>query len=354
MTRFTIPFTVFVLLCFTGCVALGPLTVARDRFDYTSAISESWKSQTLLNLVKIRYADAPVFLDVASIITTYAAQAQLGFGLSWFSLPPGDSQIVTGTGSYAERPTITYSPLMGAKFSRSMMTPIPPAALFSLIQANWPVPFLFRLCVKAINGIYNRTASRLIGHAGDPDFYALLEALQRIQQAGAMGLRVEGAKKSEVLIVFGRRTDATLEADQQFIREKLGLNPDATEFHLAFGALAQNDQEIAVLTRSMLEILAELANNIEVPAADVAEQRVLPTPPVDTAAGPYATPLLQVHSGGARPGDAFVVVPYHNSWFYIDDRDFPSKRMFSLIMLLFTLVEPATKDEAPLVTIPIG
>jgi hypothetical protein len=47
-------------------------------------------------------------------------------------------------------------------------------------------------------------------------------------------------------------------------------------------------------------------------------------------------------------------VPYHNSWFYIDDRDFASKRMFSLIMLLFTLVEPATKDEAPLVTIPIG
>jgi hypothetical protein len=251
----------------------------------------------LLNLVKIRYADAPVFLDVSSIITQYAAQAQLGFGLSWFSLVPGDSQTVTGTGTYAERPTITDSPLMGAKFSRSIMTPIPPAALFSLMQANWPAPFLFRLCVKAINGIYNRTASQLIDHTADPDFHALLEALQRIQHAGAMGLRVEGAKR-ETIIVFGRRRDAALEADRQFLREKLGRNPEATEFHLEFGALAQNDREIAVLTRSMLEILAELTTNIKVPAADVAEQRVLPTPPEDATAGAYATPLLRVHSGG--------------------------------------------------------
>ena len=85
---------------------------------------------------------------------------------------------MTGSGAYAERPTITYSPLTGAKFTRSMMTPIPPAALFSLMQANWPAPFLFRLCVKAINGIYNRASSQLVAHAADPDFYALLEAMQ--------------------------------------------------------------------------------------------------------------------------------------------------------------------------------
>jgi hypothetical protein len=354
MAKLTILVALLVSLSFLGCVSMGPWTVARDRFDYAAAISESWKSQTLLNLVKIRYADAPVFLDVASIINQYALTAQLGFGLGWFSLPPGDSQTVTGTGAYAERPTITYSPLTGAKFTRSMMTPIPPAALFSLMQANWPIPFLFRLCVKAINGIYNRTASQLVARAADPDFYALLEAMQRIQQAGALGLRVEGAKGEIVTVVLGRLGDAAIEVDRQFIRKTLGLNPDATEFQLAFGALAKNDQEIAVLTRSMLEILAELASNIEVPAADVAEQWVLPTPAADVEAGAYATPLLQVHSGGARPAYAFVAVPYHNSWFWIDGRDFPSKRTFSLIMILFTLVEPATKEEAPIVTIPIG
>jgi hypothetical protein len=353
MTRFSLLITILVLSCFTGCVAIGPMTVARDRLDYTSAVSESWKRQTLLNLVKLRYADAPVFLDVESIISQYGVQTQLEFELGWFSLPSGDSQTVTGTGTYAERPTVTYAPLLGAKFTRSLMTPIPPAALFSLIQANWPASFLFRLCVQAVNGIYNRSAAAIRARVGDPDFYAVVEALQRIQQAGGMGLRVEGTK-GESLVVFQRRVDEATEADRQLIRQKLGLNPDAKEFHLAFGAVAANDREIAVLTRSMLEIMVELAAGIDVPEAHVAEKRVLLPPPAATEEEARLTSLLQVSSSGARPADAYVAVPYRGYWFWIDDRDFPSKRMFSLIMVLFTLVETEQKEETPLLTVPVG
>ena len=51
-----------------GCASVGPPTVARDRFEYVEAISKSWKAQMLLNLVKVRYSDVPVFLDVTSEI----------------------------------------------------------------------------------------------------------------------------------------------------------------------------------------------------------------------------------------------------------------------------------------------
>ena len=49
-----------LLLSMTGCTSIGPESVTRDRFDYNTAISDSWKEQTLLNIVKIRYADMPL------------------------------------------------------------------------------------------------------------------------------------------------------------------------------------------------------------------------------------------------------------------------------------------------------
>jgi len=57
-------------LWLSACAGIGPPTVSRDRFDYTTAISQSWKSQMLLNLVKLRYGDTPVLLDVASGINS--------------------------------------------------------------------------------------------------------------------------------------------------------------------------------------------------------------------------------------------------------------------------------------------
>jgi len=42
-----------ILGALTGCTSLKPRQIPRDRFDYSSALSESWKHQTLLNIVKV-------------------------------------------------------------------------------------------------------------------------------------------------------------------------------------------------------------------------------------------------------------------------------------------------------------
>src|SRR3954470_3120131 len=69
-------FAYITLLMFPGlgCRSLGPKSLTVDRFDYSTAIAESWKQQTLLNLVKLRYKDLPVFVDVASVVSGYSMQ----------------------------------------------------------------------------------------------------------------------------------------------------------------------------------------------------------------------------------------------------------------------------------------
>ena len=65
-----------------GCSQIGPKTVPRDRFDYNEAISRSWKEQTLLNIVKLRYADMPLFVEVASVVSGYTTGSGSTTGIS--------------------------------------------------------------------------------------------------------------------------------------------------------------------------------------------------------------------------------------------------------------------------------
>jgi hypothetical protein len=335
--------------------------VARDRFDYNAAVGDSWKSQMLLNLVKIRYGDTPIFLEIASIINQYALEAQISAAGSinnTTGVVPGvpDSSVsIGGVGKWTDRPTITYSPLVGERFARSLMTPIPPPAIMSLVQAGYPIHIVFRLTVHVINGIHNRFGGDARGRPADPEFYELLERLRRIQAAGVIGMRVRKAEGGEAIVMsFRQRVDPAVEADALAARQLLGLDPNAREVRIVYGSVAANDKEIAILSRSILEILVDLASLIAVPEADVADHRVGPTAEPETGPGGEIPPLMRIRSSSDRPSDAFIAVPYRGHWFWIDDRDLGSKRLFTFLMFIFTLVETGGKEGAPIVTIPAG
>ncbi|HEU4342229.1 MAG TPA: hypothetical protein VFU31_11710 [Candidatus Binatia bacterium] len=343
----------------SGCSSIGPGTLARDRVDYITAISNSWKSQMLLNLVKLRYGDAPVFLDVASVINQYGIEGSLGFSGNWThnaQAPWPYSALYNwfGTGRYAERPTITYSPLSGEKFARSLMTPIPPAAVLNFLQAGYPVDVVLRLMVHSINGIQSRYGGARM-RVADPEFYTLVEKLREVQHSGDIGMRVRRTgEQTSTLVIFSRKPNPTIEAARAEVRKILGLDPKSEEFSVVYGSVAANDKEIAILTRSMLEILIDLASYIEVPAASATERRTFPTPAPEVVNGAPLAPLIRILSSPQIPADAFAAVPYQQDWYWIDDRDLGSKRLFSFIMFLFTLTETGEKQGAPIITIPVG
>jgi len=346
-------------LMLSGCAAIGPGSVTRDRFDYTTAISDSWKTQMLFNIVKARYGDAPVFLDVASVITQYQLEAAAGASATWQSplaqSPNANSLNVTGAGRFIDRPTITYNPVTGAKFARSMMAPIPPTSILNLVQAGYPVDLVIRVCVQSINGIQNRYGGLAQSRPADPEFYPLLKRMRKVQAAGDIGLRVsKTGEKEGAVMVFRRGKDKTVNEDTAAIRATLGLDPDAMELKIVYGAIAADNKEIAILSRSMLQIIIDLASVVEVPEIHVEEKRASPTMKDQTPEGAVVPPLIRIHSSFFKPDDAFVAIPYRDHWFWIDDKDLVSKGMFSFLMFIFTLTETGEKEGAPIVTIPIG
>ncbi len=347
---------VLFILGATGCRSIGPKTIARDRFEYSSSLSESWKRQTLLNIVKMRYFDPPIFVDVGQIVSGYSLETggSAGGQISSEGAAQGNNVLIGGSVKFTDRPTITYAPLTGNKFVKGLMTPLSPESVFFTIQSGWPADAVLSAAAAAVNGLKNQDTSLGGVTPPDPDFLRALALLRKIQLSGAVGMRVvQDPQKRETTLLTLRAKDAppqTLE-DIRELRRLLRLDPDTTEFKLVFGATAANDKEVAVVTRSLLHLMQTMASQVEVPAEDLAQTRAVPGWE-STPETPGATRLVNIHSSKAKPADAFVAISYRDHWFWIDDRDLRTKRTFAFMMLLFTLAETGEREALPLITIP--
>ena len=345
---------VLVSFVTVGCRTIGPSTIGEARFDYTEAISSSWKKQMLLNLVKIRYGDTPVFLDVSSIINQYALETELNGGLSWNAFLPTDSQNVSVRSRYSDRPTITYNPMTGEKFTRSLLTPIPPTSILALVQGGWPVDRILQICAQSINGIDNHAGHASFSREADPDFYHLMTQLKAIQKRGGVGVRIEKKEKDIDTIIFFEAEDKDIQQEVAKLKKLLNLNTELNEFKLVYGRLPQSSNELAILSRSIMEILLEMGTYIDVPQKDLDEGRILPVLSSTIEKEFKILPLIQIHSSLEKPDDAYLAVQYREFWFWIDDRDPRSKGILTFMLILFSLAETGGPSQAPLLTIPAG
>jgi len=349
-------FSVLLVSGLAGCAAhVGPKSIPADRFDYSTALTRSWKEQMLLNMVKIRYMDPPLFLNVQQVVQQYTlAGSGSIIAPGW----TGNATIAPAgsvAGTWAESPTITYSPLSGEQFTKSILQPVSPADLLSLVEAGWPIDSVFGIGVRSINGLHAGSRTELLKRSGDPDFYRVLALLKELQASDSFGIRVDQTKQGAgtILVFRTQRVDETEVAKGKTVRELLHLNPDAQEFRLSFAAQQIDDKEIAMLTRSMLEILAEASAGVEIPSSDVAEGRVLKMDLTGPSSELGPKLMIHVHSSSSKPASnqAFSTVPYRNYWFWVDDTDLASKRGLGFMMLLFTLVESGNTVAPPVLTI---
>ncbi len=342
-------------LALTGCHSIGPTTIPRDRFDYSAALADSWKSMMLLNIVKIRYLDLPVFLEVGQVVSGYTLETSgsVGGGIyqAGAASSPGNNLTVGAAARYSQQPTITYNPLMGDKFLEGFLRPVEPARVFALLESGYAADFVLQMGLEFFNGLRNQPVGIGSKHKADPEFFRVLALLREIQDAQAVGLRVERPTNGSPAELFFFRADNVepeVQAKIAQARELLRLPPGQTSFRLVSSPLRGGPGELAVATRSLWQILAAMSMGVELPPQHRTRNLV---PPVAEGLTPELL-LLNVRSGPAKPTEAYVAVPYEGQWFWIASDDWKSKRTLTSILFLFTLADTGASQNVPSLTIP--
>lgn len=339
-----------------GCKSLGPRTMTTDRFDYSTALADSWKQQTVLNLVKLRYMDLPVFVDVASVVSGYSMQTGVSVnGTISSQQGPGNFASIGGQAVYTDRPTITYVPMMGEKFLRGLITPIDPKNIFFMLQAGYSADFILGLTVESLNGLRNRSTFGGVVREADPEFLRVLELLREVQTAGAFGMKVEEDKvKGSTAVVFVGREDVSKDTVEKAteIRRLLKLPLGQGKFTLAYSPMRGPTNELSVNSRSMLQIMMAFASYVDIPPAHLKEQSAWAGTDNAASSSDKGRQVMHIYSSKEKPANAYATAHYRDYWFWVDNRDLKAKRALTALMFFFTLSDSGSNDKLPLITIP--
>ena len=347
------------ILELASCSAIGPNSVHHDRFDYNQALSDSWKEQTLLNIVRLRYADMPIFLEVASIVSGYTLEGSVNLtgNVSSENTVQGDFLTLGTGGKFTDRPTITYAPVTGEQFHQSFMTPVPPKLLLFLMESGWPADIVLPLTLSAVNGLRGRQAGGKRAYGGNDDFYRAIRLLSEIQESGSMAMRIvrdENEKETIVIFFFKDDVPPEVQNSRNEIVELLELGDDLDQLRVTYGLLPQANDELVLMTRSMLQMMITLSFLIDVPQTHIDRGLTFPIANQPGSEEAKLDKLIEIKSGTEPPSDAFVSVRYLDHWYWVNEEDFASKRTFTFLMILFSMMETEESEGLPLVTIPAG
>lgn len=332
-----------------ACAPLGPQALKATRPLFNEAVQQTESQQLLLNIVRQRYSDPVMFLDVTSISS--GASRQFNANILNKILPSGKDEFQNGAGvTIGESPVIFYAPNTGEKFVRQMLLPLDLRAVTIVLQGGWSVERVMLLTTESINQLRN------VPSAGASDFAQLSRALRDLQRDGQLSIGVEAAGKdatgkdnvqSVVLTVLAA---ADTSEPYRKICSLLSVACDGRPIKLRLALGGANDGvSAAMATRSLLSAMFVLAQGVEVPAEDL-ENNV-----VDTSAGALNRArgvLFRVRSSAAEPPRAAVKVFYRNTWFYIADDDTDTKTTFGLLSLLVTLQAGDVSKVTPLIALP--
>lgn len=361
------PLILCLCVCLSHCTSFGPRVIRAERTNFNLAVQETEDSQLLLNLVRLKYHDTPVFLELTSITSQSTLEAGLGNGdpLAEIAQPPSLVWKPGGVLGASSQPTVSYTPLHGERYARQLLAPLKIETLMLLYRSGWPLENLLRLCVQRLNNVENAVHSpgpNPEKASGSEAFARLVDLIAKLNRGGHLDLVYETmpdqASSSRIVLHVSPEAPRQQAAD---LVKQLGLIAGQKHYPVSYALVEHRGSpqldHLEIETRSLHGILSYLSHAVVVPPSHEKEGIVSVTRTLDGGVfdwGKATHHLLQVRSSASKPSRASTKVQYRGTWFYIADSDSVSKSTFSLLTQLVSLQSGDTSGISPVLTLPVS
>jgi len=366
----------------TGCAIYGPNAMRASREGYNKAVQVSDQRELLLNLVRLRYEEAPEFLAISGISTQMNFNAAATIGGEFGEMGNADVGFVSPGAAvgYSESPTITFIPRRDQEFTRQLVAPVELDSIYLLSRYGWGIDRVLLLIVSELNGLPNGSGREPLS-VENYEFQKVAAELRLLETRN--GLRVGVERRLEALSdpipVEEISTSQVLEAARygyRLERVEQGayqVTAELNHYVLAIDRRSLEDAELDALTlpssrsvfeldlagmpdavdirlttRSVLGSMAWLSNAVAVPPAHA---NIVPVVALDAV--PRSVMNIRVSTDPVE--GAFLSVEHRGHWFYIGDRDLDSKRTLGLLTSLVRLsISAGGAQNVPVLTLPLG
>jgi hypothetical protein len=374
---------------------------------YNEVMRDTNDEQLLINIVRLRYADSPIFIDLPNITSQFEMAGAGNYLGGYGNQAPGRTSLGFGQLSLRDSPTLSYHPREGREIAKALLTPLS-SDLFIVVNAGANLEQLLLLAINDINDVPNApNATILIPQVADDNSLYVqgirLLASLRARDATELGFgtdddaddasdpifkgSVQGrdllnaardgyvyrAKGEDQMTLLKREKGLFLKVRSPYVNSPemaevariFRLTPGLTKYRIKSELSDETNRNpaspvvadtIYLNLRSILQVMAFLSKGVCVPEEHV-RSGVAPV-----TLGPEGQPFdwTQVTAGNFfvraqkhRPRDAEVAVHYRGYWFFIATNDVNSRAALAILEVVFALQESDGTSAAPLLTLPV-
>ena len=186
----------------SGC-QIANQSLRADFVDFNAILQGNQTQQMLLNLVRMRYRETPLFLQAGSLTASYESSFSAD---SSASIPDADfaSLDIGGSYKFSSKPTISYTPVEGKEYVQQFMAEITPQTFAMLVRAGWPITKLGDLLVASVT---LESGEHLLGRPSaesNPGFREFFKVLKEAEDRDDLSL--VGRKDGGIDLRAGKQT----------------------------------------------------------------------------------------------------------------------------------------------------